>query len=71
MKYWIRMFFGTIIIVSLVINYQQLQEINRLKYRIQKLEAGPWKSLFDSKPIFPRPQKNQPEKPKFDNQLTT
>lgn len=45
-------------ILSLCFNYLQFANNQRLIYKLNKLDSGPWKSLFDSKPIFPR------EKPK-------
>lgn len=46
-----------LLVVSLLFNYLQSIDNGKLNYRIQKLESGPWKSLFEGKPVFP----NEPE----------
>jgi len=38
--------------LSLTVNYVQHLTIQKMSYTIKKLEAGPWKSLFD-KPFMP------------------
>jgi hypothetical protein len=41
------------LITSLTYNYLQYKDIYKLKYKLQKLEAGPWRSLFDNTPLSP------------------
>ena len=54
--------------VSLLFNSLQSLDNSRLRYRIQKLEAGPWKSLFEGEPLFPKHKPDQDNiKPRHKN----